>query len=406
MIAGHHFSETSAMSHIHFTANHLLRVRTTSARRTCLAVASAFVMTATMSACGKDTAPATTADSTTAATMVLGARDLTEVRAEYIAAGVAITGSLNPATHVEVKSQIAGQLEQVRVDRGTPVRRGQLLTTINAPGSHALATSAHASLSAAERDLRAADTLYKAGAISEQDFVQAKVARDAAVAQVVQAKEMVARASVTSPIAGVVSVKAVESGEAVGTAILLFTIVNTDVLELAGSVLPADIGRVHIGQRVELRSDAYLGRTIVGRVARIEPVADAGTRQVGVYVQVANAKHELVAGLFASGIIVTDDNSKAVATVPVTAVRTNGSEHTVFVFDGSTITGRVVTLGARDEARGLVQVRTGLAIGDRVLVNAPESIQNDVRARLLEDSTATQPVASPTASPALTGGKK
>lgn len=359
------------------------------------------MLAVTITACGKDVAPVGAADSV--ATMVLGSRDLAVVTAEHIASGVPITGSMNPAEQVDVKSQIAGQLEQVRVDRGTAVRRGQLLTTINAQGSKAQLASAEAFLASTERDLRAADTLYKAGAISERDFVQAKVAKDAAVAQVTQAKEALGRASVLSPISGVVSNKAVESGEAVGTAILLFTVVNTDVLELAGKVLPSDIGRVRVGQRAELKADAYPGRTIVGRVVRIEPVADAGTRQVTVYVHVPNAKHEYVAGLFATGLIVTDGSSAAVAAVPASAVHSNGSENTVYVFDGTSINGRSVTLGARDAARGLVEIRTGLAIGDRVLVNAPETMQNNVRVRLLDDSTSTQPVASPPVAPVAPG---
>jgi RND family efflux transporter MFP subunit len=365
------------------------RISTQAVRRT-LTVALAVVA---LTACGKSDAPAITADSVS--TMVLGTRDLAVVTAENIATGVSITGSLNPAQTVDVKSQIAGQLEEVRVDRGTAVRRGQLLTTINAKGSQAQLASAQAALAAAERDLRAADTLFKAGAISERDFVQAKVAKDAADAQVAQAQEALGRASVTAPITGVISNKAVESGEAVGTAILLFTIVNTDVLELAGKVSPSDIASVRVGQRAELTSDAYVGRTMVGRVARIEPVAEAGTRQVTVYVHVPNAKHEFVAGLFATGLIVTEGNSAPVPVVPMSAVRTNGEQHTVYVFDGTTINGRTVTLGARDASRGLVEVRNGLALGDRVLLYAPESVQNNVRVRLLDDSTSTQPAIVP-----------
>lgn len=321
--------------------------------------------------------------------MLLGARDVATVSLETIASGISITGSLDAAQRVEVKSQLAGQLDRVTVDRGSSVRRGQLLATIDARGTRAQLSSAQASLEAAERDFRAADTLYKAGAISERDFVQAKVARDASQAQLEQVEETLSRASVTSPITGVISMRSVEPGEAVQTAAALFTIVNTDSLELAGRVAPDAVGRIRIGQSVALTLDAYAGRTITGRVARIEPVAETGTRQVAVYVHVPNPQHELVGGLFATGLIMDDGVKTPQPAVPTTAVQTNGSESVVFVLDGDRIARRSVTLGERDASRGLVAILSGVSAGERVLVNAPENVADGTRATLLSDTPAT-----------------
>lgn len=323
-------------------------------------------------------------------TMLLGARDVATVSLETIASGISITGSLDAAQRVEVKSQLAGQLDRITVDRGSSVRRGQLLATIDARGTRAQLASAQASLEAAERDLRAADTLYKAGAISERDFVQASVARDASVAQLEQVQETLSRASVTAPITGVISVRSVQPGEAVQTAAALFTIVNTDSLELAGRVAPDAVGRIRIGQSVALTLDAYAGRAITGRVARIEPVAETGTRQVAVYVHVPNQQHELVGGLFATGLIMDDGVKTPQPAVPTTAVQTSGSESAVYVLDGDRIARRPVTLGERDAARGLVAVLSGVSAGERVLINAPDNVANGTRATLLSDAPPAQ----------------
>lgn len=335
-------------------------------------------------------------------TMLLGARDIATVSLETIASGISITGSLDAAQRVEIKSQLAGQLDRVTVDRGSSVRRGQLLAAIDARGTRAQLASAQASLEAAERDFRAADTLYKAGAISERDFVQAKVARDASEAQLEQVEETLSRATVTSPITGVISARSVEQGEAVQTATTLFTIVNTDSLELAGRVAPDAVGRIRIGQPVALSLDAYPGRAITGRVARIEPVAETGTRQVAVYVHVPNPRHELVGGLFATGLIMDDGVKTPQPAVPSTAVQTSGSESSVYVLDGDRIMRRTVTLGERDATRGLVAVLSGLSAGERVLVNAPANLADGTRAALLSD---TPPTPAPAESASTEGGK-
>jgi RND family efflux transporter MFP subunit len=359
------------------------------------AIAGVFVI-----ACSSSEAtnmPAT--DSTVA--MVLGTRDVATASVREITTGIAITGSLDPARRVEVKSQIAGQIENITVDRGSPVRRGQVLVTFDAQAVRAQAASAEASLASAEREFGAADTLFKAGAVSDRVFVQARVARDAAIAQLAQVRETLRRATVESPMSGVVSERAVEPGEAVATATSLLTIVNTDVLELSGRVAPGAIAGVRIGQPVQLTVDAYSGRTITGRVARIEPVAEAGTRQVGVYVSVPNPKHELVAGLFATGLIVGQGSSGAVLTVPTTAVMIQNDEPVVFVIEQSRIIRRPVNVGARDERRGLTEVKAGLTAGELVLANPNDSVRPGASVRLIGDSAATKAVPAPATSRGL-----
>ncbi|MCC6771718.1 MAG: efflux RND transporter periplasmic adaptor subunit [Gemmatimonadaceae bacterium] len=334
-----------------------------------------------------------TADST--ATIAVGGRDIVTVTERSIRSGITITGSLNPAQSVVVKSQLAGQLQRIPVERGTRVRRGQLLATIDAQGIRAQTASAEASLASAERDLRAADTLYKAGAVSERDHSQAVLARDAALAQLTQSRETLSRAAVLSPISGVVSEKAVEAGEAVQIGATLFTIANIDSLELEGRVTPDQVAGARPGLTVQLSIDAYSGRTIVGRVSRVEPVADPGTRQVAVYVVVPNRDHALVAGLFASGLIVKSGGNEPVPSLPLSAVQVTGDEAVVFAIENDRVARRAVTLGVRDDALGWVEVRAGLPLGARVLLNAPENLTEGTIVRVMSDSAVS---ATPSAS--------
>src|SRR5690606_1161771 len=166
-----------------------------------------------------------------------------------------------------------------------------------------------------------------AGAMSEFEFRGAQAAREAAQAQLAAARaqaagagEQAQRATITAPIAGEVSNRQVSEGEAVNPGQPLFTVVNTEILELAGQVPVNQAAGVRVGQPVEFSLSAYPGRTFRGEVARVEPTADPATRQVGVYVRLPNPGRQLVGGQFATGRILSGGETEAVV-VPATALR-------------------------------------------------------------------------------------
>jgi RND family efflux transporter MFP subunit len=350
---------------------------------------AASTMIAALSACSStDAAEVGAATVAKDAIVSLGARDVAIATMTPITAGIAVTGSLDPADRVEVRAQLSGQIEHVVVDRGSIVGADQTLAKFDAAIVQARGLSALVSLGARERDLDAADTLYRAGVLSERDFTQARVVRDAAKADLAQARDAVSNATVRSPIHGEISERFVSSGEVVQTGAKLFTVVNNDALELSAQVGADEIGRVRVGQPVRLTLDAYRGRTIEGKVARIEPVADVATRRVGVYIRVPNVGHGIVAGLFATGTILTStDVTTPVLAVPTAAVRADSGSASVFAVVGDRVERRAIVTGSRDEAVGLIEVRSGLAAGDRVIVAPGSGIAPGTVIKLTSDST-------------------
>ena len=352
------------------------------------AIVAAATTIAALSACSSTDAAEIDAQATAdKAVVTLGARDVAVATLMPITAGIAVTGSLDPADRVEVRAQLSGQIERVVVDRGSIVGYDQTLAKFDAAIVQARGLSALVNLGARERDLDAADTLYRAGVLSERDFTQARVVRDAAKADLAQARDAVSNATVRSPIRGEISERYVSSGEVVQTGAKLFTVVNNDALELAAQVGADEIGRVRVGQPVRLSLDAYPGRTFEGKVARIEPVADVATRRVGVYIRVPNAKRGIVAGLFATGTILTsNDVATPVLAVPTAAVRADSGSASVLAVVGDRVERRAIVIGSRDDAAGLVEVRSGLAAGDRVIVAPGSGVAAGTVIKLAADS--------------------
>ncbi|HEY9449159.1 MAG TPA: efflux RND transporter periplasmic adaptor subunit [Gemmatimonadaceae bacterium] len=330
-------------------------------------VAASLVL---LAACGgKPSEEATPATAATAEQQrsVLGPQDVVVANRADLAAGVVLTGSLQPYKIVRVKSQVAGTVRRVRVDRGTAVRRGQVMAEIEAAGVRTQATAARANLALAKQKLEAARTLNEAGAMSEIDFRTAQAAYEAAQAQAAQAEEAEARSTITAPITGVVSERAVDGGEAVGVDAPLFTVVNSDSLELSGQIPVDQAAHVRVGAPVAFTLTASPDRELRGRVARIDPVADLGTRQVGVYVQLANTRHTIIGGQFANGRIIGEKVEDAVV-IPELAVRGEGDSAYVLLVANGRVARQLVTVGTRDKATGQVAIARGLQGGEKVIV--------------------------------------
>lgn len=311
-----------------------------------------------------------------------------------IRSGVAITGTLDPFRTVEVKAQVPGTVMNLRVDRGDRVADGQPLTIIEAEGIRSQAAgaeagvvAARATLAQARRELESARTLRDAGAMADVDFHAIQTAYEAAQAQLATAQaqaagaaEQAQRTVVRAPLTGDVSERSVSAGEAVTVGQTLFTIVNSSRLELRGQVPVAQATRVAAGQPVEFTLDAYPGQVFTGTVARVSPVADPRTRQVGVTMTLPNGARTLIGGLFATGRVITGSTEEAVV-VPPAALRGTNGERYVWVVDDGVLSRRSVMVGEHDELAGRVSIVSGIAVGDIVVIS-PGSAKEGSRVRI------------------------
>jgi membrane fusion protein (multidrug efflux system) len=374
-----------------------------------------FLLVAGTWACGGDEEPAPEASAPPP--VVLSPEDVATATVSDVAAGVVVTGTLDPSEVVDVKAQLAGTIRQLRVDRGVPVTRGQRLAVIEAQaaqsqvqgaragvaaGQSAIA-AAEATVAAARQRLEGAKTLFAAGAMSTIDYQAAEAQYEAAVGQLAAAKaqaaaasaqlagasETASRTTIEAPITGIVSARPVSEGEAVNVGQTLLTIVNSDVLELSGQVPVQQASAIDVGQAVSFSLDAYPGQVFTGTVARIDPVADPNTRRVGIALQLPNPGRKIVAGQFVTGEVVTANIGKAL-TIPRAAVRTDGERRYVLVVEGDQIARREVQIATPDASRGTVAVQSGLQEGDRVIVSPDPDLQAGTRVQLPDAHPASQ----------------
>jgi RND family efflux transporter MFP subunit len=343
--------------------------------------------------------------STEAPPLVLSDQDVASAQLSSIAGGAVLTGSLQPAWIIKISAQVPGTINRIAVDRGVAVREGQVLAVIQAEGIRGAAEGARAGVAAAQANLavarqrmESAETLRKAGAMSEIDYKAAAAGYEAARAQLAAARaqaagaiEAAVSATIRAPMNGVINSRNVDVGENVSPGDELFTLVRSDELELAGQVSLDAAASIRPGQPVIFSLPAYPNREFRGAVSRIEPMANPQTRQVGVYVRMKNPGG-IVGGQFATGRIVGQSAQEATV-VPQAAIRGVGADTHVLVIQNGRVAKRPVTTGAADPSSGMVAVTSGLQAGEMVIV-ATAAIAEGARVQVGSSPAAAGPAAT------------
>ena len=366
-----------------------------------LGALGALFATMVVAACSSDSASATPAAGGRGAggrgnpSITLAPTDVAEARVGTIEEGVSLTGDLHPIESVDVRARIEGDLTGVYVREGQRVRAGDVLARFEASNQEsdrqsALAdrVSAQSELSTAQWNAEQSGTLFKAGAISEQDM---RVAQQNVVAAKARLAATEARVSATATAArdtrvlatsdGVVDKRDVEPGEHVAKGATMFTVVRNDVLELAAAVPARQANSVQTGQRVHFVAD---GRTFDGRVARVSPTIDPASRAITVYVQIPNPGGTLKGGTFATGRVVSRTVTSTLL-VPTTAIRQSQDNGQPFVYRiaDNALDVAPVQLGIVDERAGSAQVLSGLSNGDRVIVGNVGTLGRGMKVQVL-----------------------
>lgn len=210
-----------------------------------------------------------------------------------ILAQVSATGTVNPVKQVTVGSQVSGIVDTVMVDYNDQVKAGQVLARIDPRNYQAALVQAQANLTSAEvalaqarREFSHADTLLKAGLISQDQWFTAKTSLEQAQTRVVQAQgnydqaaTNLAFTTITAPMNGVVIARKVDNGQTVAASFSapeLFSIADLSRMQVEVAIQEADVGKLDTGMVASFKVDAYSGRTFEGKLVQIrnEPVTN------------------------------------------------------------------------------------------------------------------------------------
>ena len=338
------------------------------------------------------------------------------------------SGNVEAAETAYLSFQVTGQVSRVHVEEGQLVRAGQLLAELDvrdyqykasAAASQAGAASAtmqkvdagvrRQELAQAKVDLdRTADeygrlkALYERGSLTANDYKKTEAAWLAAreryslaeegtrqedklaakeTFHAAQAQESLARKAVgdtrlTAPFAGVIVKRDIESGVLAIPGRTALVLMNLRPAKVRAGVPEAEIGKIRIGQRAQVRVPSLGDGMLEGRVETIGYAADPAARTFAVKIAVPNPKLELRAGMVAEAKIESGGKVSAV-TLPLQAlVRDAQGVSTVFVWfaDKNRVYARRVETGTVYGRE--VEILSGLSGGERVVIAGQQLVHD------------------------------
>jgi membrane fusion protein (multidrug efflux system) len=337
----------------------------------------------------------------------LASADVAPVQARELRLNLPLSGSLAPQEQATVKSKVSGVVLDTAVREGMSVTAGQVIARLDAADQRARVAQqqaaldeANARLSLAKKNNANSQALLKQNYISQNsyDTTQNSVELAQASVKAMQAQLELARIAladtvIRAPLSGVVSKRHAQAGEKLAPDMPVFTIVNLRQLTLEAQVPASDVPRVKVGQEVRFKVDGFAQRAFAGKVARINPTTEAGSRSMMVYVSVDNSDAALRGGMFAKGAITTEKSAPD-AVVPISAVRSEKGRQVVYTVEGNKVVSHPVTLGLRNEDEGMAQVTSGLAEGASVIVARLDGVKPGDKVRIGAPPVAPAPAAA------------
>jgi RND family efflux transporter MFP subunit len=335
-------------------------------------------------ACNKTAPGAATAASQP---LLIAAEDLVTLQSGGLASGPSITGTVQPERRADLRAEVSAVVLQVLKDNGDSVRAGDLLVRLDdtairdnlASAEEAVRASVQ-SFDQAERQFQRLKTLRESGMASTQQLEDAEIRRNngqsdvsAAKTRVVQARQQLERTLARAPFAGIVSERKVSAGDTAQIGKELLKVMDPTSLRFEGLVSADAIGEVKVGQAVIFQVNGYGSQEFSGRVKRINPSANAATRQVEVMVEIATDKQPRLAGLYAEGRVET--SRKTALVVPALALAREGDKVFAWRVQGGAVQKVAVTLGERDPRRGDYVVLGGVKEGEQLIRNPTSALK-------------------------------
>lgn len=319
---------------------------------------------------------------------------------------VTLTAEIQPYQATALVGRVAGYIDRVEVDRGSVVKKGQVVARLSAPELSAQIAEAQAkslsilaqagegrarvaaAQSTAARLQRASQT---AGAIAANELIQAEEAvraaqagldavqlsRVAAEAQVKALKDLESYLTLTAPFDGVVTERILHPGSLAGPAAgPIVRIEQLSRLRIVVAVPEANLSSVKNGQKVNFAVSGYPGEAFSGMVSRSARTLDMRTRTMPVELDVTNGSGKLAPGMYTEVKWPAKAGSVTLL-VPATAITSNTERS--FVIRVENGLARYVNVRKGPAHGELVEVAGPLAAGDLIIQRATDEIREGTR---------------------------
>lgn len=325
-----------------------------------------------------------------------------KVRVAELQDAITAVGSLRAAESVVLKSEIAGRIVGIQFADGSRVARGDVLMTFDAAIQQAQFHQARAERDLAAAKLERTKELFEKKFLSAAALDDAKASEEIARAKLALAQATLDKMTLRAPFSGQIGIRQISVGDYVKEGVELVNLEDLSAMKADFRVPEQFLGRLRVGQTVNLESDAFPGVIFPARVAAVDAAVDASGRSLLIRAELRDDSRRLKPGMFVRVRLVLETRTGAMV-VPEEALVTTQNRLTVLkVVEGkAVITPVTAGLRALIADRAVVEIIKGLSVGDLVITAG----QIKVRGENVPVKIAEPQAAAPAAPPPAAKGK-
>jgi membrane fusion protein (multidrug efflux system) len=245
---------------------------------------------------------------------------------------ISAVGTLRAVRGVDVTTEVAGLVQSVNFKSGEEVKAGHLLVQLNADTDQAQLNTLTATRDLSQSVYERNKKQYLAQAISQAALDADAADQKVKQAQVAQQEAQVIKKTIRSPFAGRLGISSVNPGQYLNPGEKIVTLQALDSIYIDFYLPQQDLSRIAPGQTIVAVTDTYPNKKFTGKISAISPKVDSQTRNVQIEAVLANPRHELLPGMYAT-IKVQAGRAERYLTIPRTAVTFNPYGETVYIIE-------------------------------------------------------------------------
>lgn len=288
------------------------------------------------------------------------------LQTEIIGAELSISGTFEPNKETKLSAEIQGKINEVLVDLGSNVTKGQTLIQLDNSLLKLQLQTAEVQIEGLEADVKRFTILANADAIQGVQLEKAELGLKSAKVQSTTIREQINKTSIKAPFNGVVTAKLSEEGAFAAPGVPLLQITDIANLKFTMNVSENDLGLFQLNQTFAIIADAYPDILLSGKITMIGSKANMGN-SFPVQLIVSNTSDlKIKSGMFGK-VNFKSDKQKSGIVIPASAVAGTASLPRIYKVENGKAVLHDITISQR--IKNKVVVSSGLKEGDIIITN-------------------------------------
>ncbi len=305
-----------------------------------------------------------------------------QVKVGTVVNEISAVGSLIANESVMVRPEVAGRVEAILFSEGRAVAKGARLIELDSAETQAQLAGSTSDVRLAQSRADRAEELFKKNFISQQALDDAREAYRKSSARRREDEVRLAKMEVRAPFAGITGLRLISPGAYVKAGEDLVRLDAIDVVKLDFRIPEVYIAQIRKDQQVQVRVDAFPGQQFTGQVYAVDTALDDKTRTVMLRARIPNPGARLRPGMFARVGLPLSAREKAIL-IPEQALVPRGGKNFAFrVIDGKAVL-TPVEIGSRNP--GEVEIVKGLNASDVVVTDGQLKLQDGIGVTVVSD---------------------